>query len=80
MRFPWQYTQIDGQWFTLEAYGHQEPAKPEGPLDVLVGDEWHMDSIRPDKNGKWMVYSNVSRKYWELQEGQWAFYRPGPYD
>lgn len=27
-----------------------------------------------------MVHSAVSWHSWEFKEGQWAFYRPGPYD
>ena len=39
-----------------------------------------MGAIEPDENGKWMVRSHVSLHSWELKEGQWAFYRSGPYD
>ena len=79
MRFPWKYIQIDGEWY-IEENGHTRLATPEGWMDVLVDDEWHMGSITKDEAGKWMVYSNVLKQAWELKEVQWAFYRPGPYD
>ncbi len=80
MRFPFKYILIDGQWYTEDDDGYQSPARPESSLDVLVNNSWQMGAIEPGPDGKWMVTSHVSWQAWELQEGQWAFFRPGPYD